>query len=738
MAAGQPDGREVESAQALSDAPTQPEPLPSPEQVLLAKWTEINRGRDKLRAGADQLEPLLHDSDALQHAERMRLGQILTICRMVDDCVGELQFEGTDVPRRDSAAVTRVRELTRTASRPLGEPGRHDWLLAGTVALGRATVFLIDADETGPTLGLTCRAPDAGRTDPGGRGVESAGGSRLAKRTSCCGWEGHSPLFAPSRSVLRGDMSVTAPRAPSQPGAGAARPVQRRWLALLVLCVSLLIVTLDNTILNVALPTLVRDLNATSSQLQWIVDSYAMVFAGLMLVAGSLGDRFGRKRVFLVGLASFGGASAWAAFSGSVGILIAARAGMGVGAAMMMPSTLSIITDMFQEPAQRQRAIGMWAATSGLGIAIGPMAGGVLLAHFWWGSIFLVNVPIAVVGLLCAVALVPESRNPRAARSDPIGGVLSIAGLGLLLWAIIEAPTHGWTSFTVIGAGTAALLVLAGFAAWEHAIDHPMLNLAFFRNRRFSVASASMSVAMFAMMGTLFVMTQLLQFGFGYSAIEAGVRILPAAAVLAITAPASTLVIHRFGTKLTVGVGLLTVSAGLWQLSLASVSSTYVDVVAGMVLLGLGAGLVMPAVTASIMGTLPRGQTGIGAATNGVSVQVGGALGVAVIGSLLSTRYQNLMTDRLSSYRLPHSVMDTVLGSIGGALRAAAQVGGAPGAALSQWAHSSFISGMDLGLSVAAVAAATAAVLAFAALPARPTAEQQPDTPAAQKNTSAH
>ena len=224
----------------------------------------------------------------------------------------------------------------------------------------------------------------------------------------------------------------------------AEGPSPTRWLALAVLCVSLLMVTLDNTVLNVVLPTLVRDLHATTTELQWIVDAYVIVFAGLLLVMGSLADRIGRKRVFLMGLMAFAAGSTWAAFSGSVSMLIAARASMGIGGAMMMPSTLAIITDMFHDPAERQRAIGLWAGTSGLGIALGPMVGGLLLAHFWWGSVFLVNVPVAVLGAACALPLIPDSKNPAALPPDMLGGLMSIAGLGLVLWSLIEAPVRGW------------------------------------------------------------------------------------------------------------------------------------------------------------------------------------------------------------------------------------------------------------------------------------------------------
>ncbi|MFE2064308.1 MFS transporter [Streptomyces sp. NPDC059467] len=498
-------------------------------------------------------------------------------------------------------------------------------------------------------------------------------------------------------------------------------------MALLVLCVSLLIVTLDNTILNVALPTLVREPDASTTRLQWIVDADALVFAGLMLAAGSSADRFGRRRVFVTGLAAFGGTSAWAAYSGSTGMLIAARAGMsvgvgvGVGAAMMMPSTLSIITDMFRDPGERRRAIGVWAATSGLGVAVGPVAGGLLLEHFWWGSVFWVNVPFAVAGLVCATLLVPDSRNPSAPRPDPVGSVLSVIGLGLLLWAVNEAPVRGWTSALVLAAaGGSGLAVLVCFALWERASTHPMLNVDFFRERRFSIATSSDSLAMFGLFGALFVLTQYLQFSLGYSALETGLRVLPVAGLLAVVAPLSPVLVRRAGTKAVVGTGLLAVAFGLWQVSGADVSSTYEDVLAGILLLGLGAGLVVPAALDSLMGTLPQSDTGVGSATNGVSVQMGGALGVAVIGSLLTTRYQDRMGPALAPYRLPHQVSDRVLGSLGRALDLAGRMGGATGLMLSELARSAFVSGMGLGLSVGAAVAASGAVLAFAALPSRP------------------
>jgi len=508
--------------------------------------------------------------------------------------------------------------------------------------------------------------------------------------------------------------------------AGPALPESgRRWLTLLVLCCPLLIVSLDNTVLNVALPTLVRKLHATTSQLQWIVDAYVLVFGGLMLAAGSLADRVGRKWTFMAGLTAFAAGSTWAAFAGSVGLLIAARASMGVGAALIMPSTLSIITTTFTDGGERQRALGVWSGTSGAGIALGPVVGGVLLAHFWWGSVFLINVPIAAIGLACAVRIVPNSKNPVAEPPDRGGSALSIAGLGLLLWAIIEAPTRGWSSALVVCAGACGLVLLSGFAAWERTSANPMLNPLFFRSRRFSAAIGANGLLMFGLMGALFVLTQFMQFELGYTPLQAGLRILPAAGAIAIVAPLSAALVSRLGVRITVTAGLLVVAAGLLDISGASAGSTYGDTVAGMTMLGIGAGLVIPSATGSVMGSLPGEHTGVGSATNGTLMQVGGALGVAIVGSLLSTRYQNRMNGTLAPYRIPHQISQTILGSLGGALDVAGRVGGGAAAVLAHLARSAFISGMDLGLATAAIVVLAGAVLALLGLPAGTPAESE-------------
>ena len=519
-------------------------------------------------------------------------------------------------------------------------------------------------------------------------------------------------------------MTTRTYQAPeTSPSGGAARA---RWLALAVLCIPLLMVNLDNLVLNVALPTLVRDLRASTTELQWIVDAYVIVFAGLLLVAGSVADRIGRKRVFIAGLAAFAAGSTWAAFSGSAGMLIAARASMGIGGAMMMPSTLAIITNLFSDPAERQRAIGIWAGTTGAGIALGPIVGGLLLARFWWGSVFLINVPVAVLGAVLALRLVPESRNPAALAPDFAGALMSIAGLGLVLWSLIEAPTRGWTSPLVLAAGVGGLAALALFAAWELHSSHPMLDMRFFRNRRFSAAVSSVGLVTFGLFGALFVLTQFLQFSLGYSALQAGLRVLPAAGAIAVVAPLSTVLVRLIGTKLTVAAGLLIIGGGLWQVSTASTATTFAGILAGVIMLGAGAGLAIPSATESVVGSLPGDHVGVGSATNGAFLQVGGALGVAIIGSLLNTRYQGTMSGTLAPFHLPHSVMEPVLGSIGGALGVAGQVGGSLGTELAHLANTAFIGGMDLGLEVGAAVAVAGMAVALLALPSR---ERSPANP---------
>lgn len=479
-------------------------------------------------------------------------------------------------------------------------------------------------------------------------------------------------------------------------------------------------VSLDNTILTVALPTIERVLHASSSQLQWIVDAYVLVFAGLLLTLGSLGDRIGRKTVFMAGLALFAGGSTICAFASTPDRLIAARAFLGIGAAAIMPSTLSILINLFPEPAERAKAIGIWSGTSGLGVAIGPVAGGWLLAHYWWGSIFLVNVPIALAGLVAAALACPPSKNPASKRPDPVGAALSIAGMALLVWGIIDAPERGWSSPVVLGAIVAGAVVLAGFVAFERRSSHPMLEIGFFRSLRFSAAMAAMAMVIFALMGTLFLVTQYLQFSLGYSPLDTGLRVAPVALLLLVAAPASMLAVHRLGTKPVVATGMALIALGLYLISRVHVGAGYFDLLPAFIVLGVGTGLSLAPSTDAVMGTLPLEEAGAGAATNSAALQVGAALGVAVLGSLLNTRYQNLVAPALARYPVPKGILELILGSVGGALAVAARVPGAAGHELAALAQRGFVSGLDLAMAVGAGVVLAGALVALLLIPNRP------------------
>ncbi len=483
---------------------------------------------------------------------------------------------------------------------------------------------------------------------------------------------------------------------------------------------TLLLISLDNTILNVALPSIVRSLHATSSELQWIVDAYAVVFGGLLLTFGALGDRAGRKWVFMGGMVVFGAGSALAAWSLSPDRLIIARAVMGVGAAALMPCTLSILTNVFVSDRERGRAIGVWSGTAGLGVAIGPILGGFLLVHYWWGSVFLINVPIALAGLVATAFVVPNSRNPSAQRADPVGAALSIVGLELLLWAIIEAPDQTWTATSIVGAFVLGAIALVLFVLWERRSDHPMLPLRFFRNRRYSAAIASLGLVLFALLGMFFLMTQYLQFCLGFDPFKTGLAIGPIALVLLIVAPLSVFAVRRLGTKVVVSAGLLLIALGLGLLSGTTVHDTYRQALPWFLLMGAGVGLALAPSTDSIMGSLPKEEAGVGSATSDTSMQLGGALGVAVLGTALFIRYRNFMTPLLAHQHLPTNINQLILGSLGGALAVAQHAPGRTGELLADAARRGFVSGMDLALIIASVIVGVAGLVVLVALPNRP------------------
>jgi EmrB/QacA subfamily drug resistance transporter len=497
-----------------------------------------------------------------------------------------------------------------------------------------------------------------------------------------------------------------------------AKGYSRRWLVLGVMCLSLLLIVVDNTIVNVALPTLQRELDATTSELQWVVDSYILVFAGLLLTMGSLGDRFGRRGALAIGLSIIGVTSIASAFAGSAGHLIATRSVMGVGAALVMPATLSIITNVFHDRKERAQAIAIWAASAGMAVAIGPVTGGWLLEHFWWGSVFLVNVPVVIVALVLGQLFVPTSRDPSAPPLDPIGALLSIAGLVSLVWAIIEGP-HGWTEPEVVIGFAVAAVLLAAFVLWERHTEYPMLDMGFFANPRFSAASGAIALTFFAMFGSLFLLTQFLQSVLGYSALEAGVRLVPMAAVQVVVAPLSAKVVERVGSKVIVGVGLLTAAIGLVLASQLTADATYPEVLLSLVVLAAGLALVMPTATESIMGSLPPAKAGVGSAVNDTTRELGGALGVAVLGSVMASTYGPEVSAAIEGRPVPPQVADAITDQVGAAMEVARNLGGEPGRQLASVASRAFTEGMGTAFLIGAAALAVGAVIVVLFLPAR-------------------
>lgn len=513
-------------------------------------------------------------------------------------------------------------------------------------------------------------------------------------------------------------MAVAATATATADPVSVPDPVhRRRWVTLAILCVSLLVIVIDNTIVNVALPTLVRDLGTSITDLQWVVDAYTLVFAGLLLTAGSLGDRFGRKGALTLGLLIFGGASAAAAFAGGVTPLIAARAAMGIGAALIMPATLSILTNVFTDTRERALAIGLWSGVAGIAVALGPVTGGFLLDHFWWGSVFIVNVPIVIAAVVAGHFLVPTSRNPEHPRLDLAGAALSIVGLGALVAAVIEAPSNGWTDPRILLGFAVAAVALVVFVWWEHRVDAPMLDVRLFANPRFTAASLDVTLVFFALFGFIFLSTQYLQFVLGYSAFEAGVRTLPFAFALMVLAPLSSKAVQWFGTKRVVVAGMVLFAAGLVVASTSTVDSGYGRVMIAMVLMGAGMGLAVAPATESIMGALPLHQAGVGSAVNDTSREVGGALGVAVVGSMLSSLYSSDLDAKLPA-AVPSPVRDAADQSLGAALHVSAQLGRV-GTPLADAARESFVFAMARASLVTAAVALLGALLAWRFLPAR-------------------
>ena len=439
--------------------------------------------------------------------------------------------------------------------------------------------------------------------------------------------------------------------------------MKRRPPILISLLLAAFVINLDTTIVNVALPSLVRQLHASNSQLQWVVDAFNLVFAGSVLAVGSLSDRFGRKGMLLAGLSVFGLASLAGGLMDSAGALIAARAVMGVGAAMVFPSTLSLLTNVFTERGERARAIGLWGAITGAAIALGPIVGGWLLQAFDWRSIFFAMAPVAAIAGVLAARYVPTSRDPHAPRTDRGGFALSTAMVALLVYTIIEAPNHGWASARTLGSFALTAALAAAFVIWERRTEQPMLDLSLFGNPRFTAASVSVAISFFSLSGFIFLVTQYFQFLKGYGPLSTGVRLLPVASFVAISSILGARLAVRVGTKLVVASGLFLMAAFYLWVTTAAATTSYGTIAAQMVVLGTGMGLTSAPATEAIMGVVPKAKAGVGSAVNDATRLLGGTLGIAVIGSVYASLYASRLTSALP-VGLPATVARTAHASV--------------------------------------------------------------------------
>lgn len=504
-------------------------------------------------------------------------------------------------------------------------------------------------------------------------------------------------------------MAALAPPAPTT-------DYDRRWWTLAVLCLSLLIVFVGNSSLNVTLPTLARDLHASGAQLQWVVAVYSLVFAGLLFSTGSMGDRYGRKGALQLGFVLFLAGAGLASASHAMWQLIACRALMGAGAALIMPSTLSILINVFP-PHERPKAIAIWASVTGAAGALGPIASGLLLAHFWWGSVFLINVPLIIVALIGGRFFVPKSRDNEQAPLDPVGAILSTVGIVALVYGLIEAPNSGWLSGATLGSFAAAVAVLTAFVAWELRIEHPTLEIRYFLNRAFSIGTGGMILVFLALYGVIFLLTLYFQLVLGYSALSTAVRFVPIALIMIAVAPQTPRLSARFGAHRAVGAGMVLVAAGLLGLLGLGLHTSYFYVVLCLVPIVGGMAMSISPMTASIMSAVPPRRAGAGSAMNDTTRELGAALGVAVLGSLAASRYASGLAGPLRA--LAPAARATARSSLAGALQVAGTLPRAAGVALARTADLSFVSGFHLAGVVGAALAALSAVIVVRYLPRR-------------------
>ncbi|MFN8520811.1 MAG: MFS transporter [Chloroflexota bacterium] len=510
---------------------------------------------------------------------------------------------------------------------------------------------------------------------------------------------------------------------PQTTGVGPAGRNPRRWWILLVLILALFGVSVDNTILIIALPTLARDLQASAADLQWMVDSYILVFAGFLLLSGALADRYGRRRMLVIGLILFGVGSVFAPFVTSADELIALRAFMGLGASLMMPATLSIIADVFDSE-ERPKAIAAWGSISAIGIVAGPILGGWLLDHFAWPSVFLVNVPFAIVGVIATLAVVPESRAPGRVSLDLVGAALSVVGLVSLVYAIIEIPSRGWDDPSVLAAFGVALATLGAFVVWERRTPAPMLDVGLFRDQGFAAACLSVTLVFFALNGALFFLTQYMQGVQGLDALATGFRFIPVAVGVMLGAGISASAVRRLGARVVTSAGLALMAVGLLAFALIQVDSGDTFIALLLFVCSSGIGLAMTPATDAIMGALPPDQFGVGSAVNDTTREVGGALGVALLGSLFAAAYADRLRPQLPD-GIPADIATLITDSLAGALAVAEQAGGALGQALVTTAQQAFVEALALTTVVGAVIAFGGVLVAVIWMPRRPSDHAQ-------------
>ncbi|WP_020117030.1 MFS transporter [Streptomyces canus] len=531
------------------------------------------------------------------------------------------------------------------------------------------------------------------------------------------------------------------PLFPNTPVEKMTEPYHRRWWALLVLCLSLLIVVMANTSLIVAAPDMTKDLGLSSSDLQWVIDGYTVPYAALMLVLGAIGDKYSRRGALVLGLLIFAGGSVMGGLVDETNLVITARAIMGVGAAVVMPATLSLLVAVFPR-AERAKAITAWSATSGLAIAAGPLAAGWLLENHAWGSTFLMNVPLAVLGVVGALLLVPPSKAEGMGRIDYVGGLLSIMSVGCLVYATIEGPHFGWGVGPITAAVVAGVGLLA-FVAWELKHPNPMLDARKFTERPFGGSMMAVLFFFFGTFGSIYYSTQFLQFVLGYNALETGIRLLPLAGAVFLGAAVTGKLAPKLGVKIVVGTGMVIGTAGVFLLTQIESGSTYTDFLAPLLLLGFAIGLSLSPATDTIMGSFPESELGVGGGANDTALELGASLGIAILGSLLATSYKDKLTDLVGGH-LPGEAMDTAKDSVGGGIAVAEQVAKNPqgGAEQAQTllgaVHESFAHAIAHTSLVGGIIMAAGTLIVIAVLPGRKHTAKQSDAeaaPATEKQT---